>query len=100
MTLISRNKITLGFGIFCGAVILLFLGLFLFNFYNGKIAPLPDNFSFQNLSLKSFLFDDYSVFSVIAIVFLGIFAFSATLIIRYSFEKTQSPEIIFFFSDF
>ena len=96
MTLISRNKITLGFGIFCGAVILLFLGLFLFNFYNGKITPLPDHFSFQNFSLKSFLFDNYSVFSVISIVYLGIFSFTTTIVIRYSFEKTQSPEIIFF----
>lgn len=97
MTLISRNKIIFGFGIFTIAFILLFLALFLFQFFSGHFSPLPISINFSNISLKNILFNDYTIFPIISIIFLGIYTLVTTSVIRYSFGKTQSPEIIFFF---
>lgn len=97
MTLISRNKLFFGFGIFTITFILFFLILFLFQFFQELIFPLPLQINLSNISLKSILFDDYTIFPIIATIFLGIYALVTTSLIRYSFEKTQSPEIIFFF---
>lgn len=96
MTLISRNKFLSGFCIFSIILLLIFFVLFLIKFNTGEIKDFPYPFITENLSLKDLLFSPYSIFPFFSIVFLGIFTLITASLIRYTFEKTQSPEIIYF----
>lgn len=97
MTLISRNKFLSSFCIISSLILALFILLFAIFYSQGKIFPFPFPIQFSSISLKSFLFGNFSIFPLISIAFLGFYSFSSSLFVRYSFEKTQSPEIIFFF---
>lgn len=96
MTLISRNKFLTIFCIGCGIILISILSLFAYKFFTHSPMNLPDNFSFENFSVKKLLFSSYTIFPIIAISFLGTFALITSCLIKYSFEKTQSPEIIYF----
>lgn len=96
MTLISRNKFLTIFCISCGIVLLAILTLFAYKFFTGSSMNLPMGLTFENFSVKNFLFSSYTIFPIIAISFLGTFSLIISCLIKYSFEKTQSPEIIYF----
>lgn len=97
MTLIARNKILTSYCIVSIIFLLGFLLLFLVTFFTGGRFYLPIKLEFSNISIQSLFFNDFTIFPIISTIFFGIYAVTTSSIIRYTFEKTQSPEIIFFF---
>lgn len=96
MTLISRNKFL---SIFCITIlifILLIFSSFLINLFMGKIDAFPNPIISNSLTVKTFIFSSISLFSIIAISFLGLYPLICGLLIKYSFGKTQASEIMYF----
>ena len=94
MTLIARNKILSVLCVFSVLLLITLLAFFLIHVFKGISFPYP--LDYTTLTIKSFILNSFTIFSVISLFFLCLFACVTSFIIRYSFEKTQSPEIIFF----
>lgn len=98
MTLSSRNKLLFGFSIFASIFLSILFLYTAIRFFVGNPISLPADIesviSFS--SIKNFIFNTNSLVAFCGIIFLEIYAPIVCFIVYYSFEKTQSSEIIFF----
>lgn len=94
MTIKTRNRLTLGFLIFCSVIFIGELCFFLLQLLQGKLQ-IPQQL--LDLQTKRFFLFQYKFSYVILSIFLqNLYVFFSTFFILRAFEKTQTTEIFYF----
>lgn len=94
MTIKTRNRINLTFAIFSTVFVLSEIGFIIYSLLTKRYSEFP---VFMNKNYgTSYLFRYNQLYTVIGIIFIGIYTFSSSFIMLHAFSKTQSSEVIFF----
>ncbi|MCR4940497.1 MAG: hypothetical protein K5930_10400 [Treponemataceae bacterium] len=100
MTLNSRNRLMKTLSTISVSQFIIFLAFFLYRLFTEHNIPLEfTDFILDNSSVKSIVhsfFQPYSYAALGAVAILAIYTPLTCMIITYVFEKTQSPEILYF----